>query len=81
MAQNANSNHFSSISKGVNFRVLQFYPPYDESHPRDSEDGDQRDMDTLALDLLHFPKTRKLFSENWGYSFATLVSSKIAPFT
>ena len=26
MAQNANSNHFSSISKGVNFRVLQFYP-------------------------------------------------------
>jgi hypothetical protein len=40
-----------TLPKYANFRVLQFYPL---KIPRDSEDGDQRDVDTLSLDLLHF---------------------------
>ena len=54
--KNTELNHFSYISKEANFRVLQFYPPYDESRPRDSEDGDKRDMDTLPLLDPQFPK-------------------------
>ena len=46
---NTKLNHFNSIAKRANSRVLQFYPPKDESRPRDSEDGDKRDMDTLPL--------------------------------